>query len=141
MSNKENKNLLNKYLEAETSLDEENQLLRGQNDDPAMNSWFRFVNESKTNAPDQLNAKILASIESRNNSKLRFMNWGYGIAASITLIIGIVLFQSRDNDDYLEKEALLNEALSMFPEKEPLRDDRTILYEDEMIIIYVASNE
>lgn len=118
MSNKENKNLLNKYLEAESSIEEEKQLLRGQNDDPAMDSWFRFVNESKTKAPAGLNDKILASIESRNNSKHRFMNWGYGIAASITLIIGIILFQSRDNDDYLEKEALLNEALSMFPEPE-----------------------
>lgn len=141
MSNKENKNLLNKYLEAESSIEEEKQLLRGQNDDPAMDSWFRFVNESKTKAPAGLNDKILASIESRNNSKHRFMNWGYGIAASITLIIGIILFQSRDNDDYLEKEALLNEALSMFPEPEQQHTDRTILYEDEMIIIYVASNE
>lgn len=87
MSNKENKNLLNKYLEAESSIEEEKQLLRGQNDDPAMDSWFRFVNESKTKAPAGLNDKILASIESRNNSKHRFMNWGYGIAASINVDI------------------------------------------------------
>lgn len=141
MSNKENKNLLNKYLEAESSLEEEKQLLDGQNNDPAMDSWFRFVNESKTKVPAGLNDKILASIESRNKSKHRFMNWGYGIAASIALIVGVFFFQSRENDDYLEKEALLNEALSMFPEPEQQDTDRTILYEDEMIIIYVASNE
>jgi hypothetical protein len=39
---------------------------------------------------------------------------------------------------YAEKQALLDEALSMFPETEQIQRAQHILYEDDLVIVYTS---
>ena len=87
-----------------------------------------------------MNDSIWASIETRKRKKQRYLFSLSGVAASITLLLAFFIYNNvNSRGGYAEKEALLNEALSMFSEEEPTLQRKTILYEDELVIIYVAA--
>lgn len=60
-------------------------------------------------------------------------------AASILLLLSLTIYKPFSNiQSYKKKEALLNEALSMFEDKSP-KPELISIYEDDMIIIYASA--
>jgi len=63
-----------------------------------------------------------------------------GIAASIIFLVAVTFNYKSTEMNYEEKAALLNEALAMFPEDNHKIDNQDIIFEDDTIIIYMATN-
>ncbi|MEL7001771.1 MAG: hypothetical protein AAFN93_03450 [Bacteroidota bacterium] len=138
MSKEKSDDLIDKYLAAESTLEEEKKLFNSEQ--TGLEAWSNYVKQKKKKAPTDLNAKIMASIQTRKRRKQRFL---FGVsAAAASLVLFMVLFMSNKSNhemNYAEKEAKLNEALSMFPDDDPVKSERDIIYEDEIIVIYTAS--
>ena len=141
MSKQRTEDLINKYVAGESSLAEEEALFNSGQPAPGMDEWSRFVKGQKQEVPPQLQETIWTSIQTRKRNRQRFL-WGLsGIAASIALLIAFFI-GNPDNDQLsdAEKQAALYEALSMFSEDQNTPEQQSIIYEDELIIIYTASN-
>jgi len=140
MRNKESDGLIKKYLAAESTLDEEKELFKAKNQYPEIEAWGTFVKQKRVKVPRGLNDSIWASIQTRKRKKQRFLIGLSGIAASVALFMVIFINSTINfNNSYEEKEAVLKEALSMFPNEKHTPSNKNIIYEDELIIIYVAS--
>ena len=132
--------LYKKYLEGKSTLEEENTLFNATNQESSLDSWSKYVKKSRTPAPENFNSLIWSGIENRKKRKHRYLRALSTVAASITILIAIGLYKPNKNELSLEKKkALLNEALAMFPNQEPNTQNLSIIYEDEIIIIYKAS--
>lgn len=142
MNKEEANRLFEKYREGETSLEEEMRLFSADSQEPEMAEWSRFVKEQKQTAPPNLQDNIWSAIRSRRQGKRRFLYTLSGIAASIALFL-VFYFVVPNNEarELAEKEAALKEAWSLFSEETSAEDDQSILYEDELIKIYVAANK
>ncbi|MEQ8546808.1 MAG: hypothetical protein RIC03_02805 [Cyclobacteriaceae bacterium] len=143
MSEKKSEELIAKYLAGETTLEEEEILFSGNTQQTEMKHWFGYLHEKRAKAPAHLKDNLLAAIEAQKLKKLkkrRFLVSISSLAASIVIIVAVSIgYSSSQQKSYEEKEALLKEALSMFPaEHEPPTAQR-ILYEDDMVIIYTES--
>jgi len=133
--------LLSKYFAAESTIKEEEELFSQGNETAGIEEWSRFVQNKKVKAPSDLKASIWSKIQAKKRRKQRFMMGMSGIAASITILLVLFFNGVEDNGmPYEEKEAMLKEALSMFGDEPNEKNKQTIIYEDEMIVIYIASN-
>ena len=140
MSKKNSDSLLEKYLAGETTLAEEEKFFSDKTQGPGIEEWSRYVKQKRKKAPPNFNDTVWASIQIRHRRKQRFLVGLSGLAASITLFIAISIVNTNDNDvSYEEKKALLNEALSMFSDKKSEPAKQSIIYEDDMVIIYKTS--
>ena len=132
--------LIRKYLAGETSLDEEEVLISTEGKSPDAYTWFTYASRTRRKARPGLNDSIRTVIQNRKKRNQRFLFTVYGIAASIAIFLLVSNYQPSDtNAEYKKKEALLNEALSLFPEEKTVPASRNIVYEDEMVIIYLTS--
>tara|TARA_B100001245_G_C22891613_1_gene429505 strand:- start:373 stop:777 length:405 start_codon:yes stop_codon:yes gene_type:complete len=129
--------IMKKYLNGETSLQEEKELFEnsGKESDP----WAEFVSRNKHKAPEGLEDTIWDNIQSKRKQKQRFLYGLSAAAASVVFVLGFIFFPSGNDTEMTlsQKEQMLQEALSMFPEEE---NNKEILYSDELIEIYVATN-
>ena len=140
MSNKRSHDLISKYLDAETTLDEEQELFRAKGQVRQIEDWFAFINKKRKHSPPHLSQSIRAAIRHRKVSKQRVLLRLSGLAASIILLLGFCIYNAHlKSSDYREKKALLREALSMFPSDQQVHEPPGVLYEDEMIVIYIDS--
>ena len=132
--------LMRKYLAGESTLEEEEKLFNPGDQRTGIEAWSTYVNQNRKKTPAGLADSIWANIKARDRRKQRFLVGLYGIAASVALCIAVLVYKTDNkNTDYAEKEALLNEALSLLS-KEPNPDgNQRIIYEDDMVIIYSAS--
>lgn len=141
MSKEKSDGLLKKYMAAESTLEEEEKLFTAKNQDPGIEEWSKYVKQKRKKAPTNLNDAVWKSIQTRKRKKQRFLAILSGVAASIVLFITFFIANTGNkNISYDEKEALLNEALSMFSDEKHGPSNQSIVYEDEMIIIYTTSN-
>lgn len=141
MTSEKSGNLIKKYLAGESTLGEEEKLFEEKNQPPGLEEWSRYVKQHRKKAPSNFTDSIWATIETRKNGRQRFLASASGIAASIILFMAIIFnytgYKEVSTD---EKAALLNEALSMFPDQKQTPTNQSILYEDNLIIIYTSSN-
>lgn len=140
MNKEEFKKLTKKYEAGTSTLAEEQFLFNNTKDsDPAIETWSAFVKQKKKTAPADLNDSIWNAIQTKKIKKRRLAIRIMSAAASVLLFIFIsinhVSTNKMSND---EKEALLNEALTMLAVSEQKETGQNIIYEDEMIIIYTA---
>ncbi|MEM6804003.1 MAG: hypothetical protein AAF696_21540, partial [Bacteroidota bacterium] len=93
----------------------------------------------KKAAPASLQNAAWAHIQKNERNKSRSLVLGVLAAASVAvfMISSSDFFLSQEMN-HQEKEALLEEALSLFPAETPIEED--IIYEDEMLMIYTSSD-
>ncbi len=136
--------LVEKYLAAATTLEEEETLFDGENQQPGLAEWATYRKQKRKRAPSNLPDTIWSAIQRRRRNRRRILI-GVPAAASIAFIVVSLILSSgplpQDEGPitYDEKEALLKEALSMFPDEKPTTAEENIIYEDDLVIIYVAS--
>lgn len=134
-----NKDKLKKlYLDAESSLEEEASLFNSEEKlSDEMRSWAKFVNQQKTNAPENLAKELWSDDLFDEPKKAVFYKKWLPIAASIALITAFSFYLfSNKQQDYNSKKRLLEEAILMSSE-EPKAED--ILYQDQLLTIYITA--
>ena len=140
MSKGKYEDLIEKYEQGESTLTEE-QIIFDNAESLANESqaWFKFIQLNKKKAPKGLQDSIWESIHKKRiiNHRLRVVM--LSAAASILLLLSLTIYKPFGNiQSYNEKEALLNQALSMFADPEQKITKENIIYEDEIIIIYAS---
>ena len=140
MRAEESNDMIKKYLEAKTTISEEKELLDSLEPRNGVGAWSAFARQNKIEAPSGLKESVRTAIHGRKRQKQRM--WvSIGIAASIVLFVSVFFnITNYRSSEYREKEAQLQEAISMFTPKEEVPAKKNIIYEDEMLIIYLASN-
>lgn len=138
MRKEDSDDLIKKYLAAETTLEEEETLFESKNQLSEIAEWSTYVKQKRKKAPAHINDSILASIQARKRQQV--VVGLSGIAASIALVIAFFIYNTGMNSlTYEEKEVRLKEALSMFSDETHAPVNHSVLYEDDMVIIYTAS--
>lgn len=140
MSKNYSEHLFKKYLNASTSLEEEEKLFNKENQQPEVEAWSKFVALNKTKIPENLEPSIWKTIEKKKKRQQHMIYYWSGIAASIIFLVAVTFNYKSTEMNYEEKAALLNEALAMFPEDNHKIDNQDIIFEDDTIIIYMATN-
>jgi len=150
MSREKFETLSEKYVAGDTSLSEEQFLCdNAQSVESPLKPWLQFVNQNRSRASFGLREDIWQTIQEKRSKKRRMVVGVFAAAASILLLLGIFVFhpiqqEVRQN----RKEQLLTEALNMFEAPKGTASDESgretakeaaLIYEDEMIIIYTAS--
>lgn len=138
MKKEEIEKLAEKYFSGDTDLLEEAQLFKEENHTKTVFSlWARFVKSQRQSVPPSIQEDIWAHIEMRAKRKKRRL---FGVALAAASIVIFMLsnldLPQKQEMEYSEKVAMLEEALSLFPEEASLEPD--ILYEDEMVMIYTS---
>ena len=137
------KKLKEKYYAGSTSLEEEQRLMRkGSNEDSTMGKITSFVENQKEPAPKGFNDELWESFEEKIIEKETSTSWIWSAAASIVIMLSFYFFNLyQGNVDEIRKQALLDEAKSMFIEIEkPIKTDK-ILFEDETLIVYTSTED
>ena len=141
MNKDELNRLVSKYKLGETTLKEEELLFSHHKQrDPTLDAWSSFIKKNKIKIPDDLNDSLWENFEPQKSKHRRIWRSTMTAAASVILVIALIIgFQKQDKQTYAQKEALLNEALSMFPFEENTTTAQNIIYENEMIVLYTTS--
>jgi len=137
------KDLMEKYAAGHSTLEEEELLIKNSKpNDQIGTQWFSYVKGKKKNPAAQLNATIWEVIKKKEKGKQtrKLVISGMSIAASLLFL----LFYFRpapipETKSLAEKQALLSEALSMFENNANKPNNKKVLYEDNLIIIYAIS--
>ncbi|QTE21427.1 hypothetical protein [Polaribacter cellanae] len=139
MNIRKSDDLKNKYFTAKTTLEEEEWLFNSKNNDPEIEKWATYVNKNKAEIPSNLKDSVWSAIQNKEKRKKQKLIRLSGIAASIVLFISIFIYNYTNKINDKKNEALLNEALSMFPKEKNVAEIQQVLYEDNMVIVYLAS--
>ncbi|MCK5538317.1 MAG: hypothetical protein KAI79_15935 [Bacteroidales bacterium] len=140
MNKEEFEDLIEKYEQGESSLPEE-QIIFDNAESLANESqaWFKFIQLNKKKAPKGLQDSIWESIHKKRVINHRLRVGMLSAAASILLLLSIAIYKPFGKiQSYKKKEALLNEALGMFENKNTKPELKSV-YEDDMIIIYASA--
>lgn len=135
--------LVEKYESGESTTKEEKYLTEHIDEaSPEIKSWFQFIKQHKTNAPDDLNEKLWEKFESKTNTNRKLVITVLSMAASVVLVVSLFFFNTQNNElSYEEKEMILKQAIEMTHDNEQDIANQDIIYEDQYIIIYTKSNE
>ncbi|WP_228850381.1 hypothetical protein [Aegicerativicinus sediminis] len=128
--------LIERYKSGETSLEEEKILFEEEfTSDDSIKKWIEFAKRQKQSTPENFNDTLWESFQKKKQGSARMFATVISVAASIILLLTLVINKSGQAKlDYAEKQALLEEARSMFKESQS-----NIIYEDEFIQIYTTS--
>lgn len=142
MNTKKPDNLHKLYLDANTSLEEEDKLINSASrQESESNPWFRFLKKQKVSSPAGLEEKVLARIEAIETRGIKYLNRYISAAAAVLIIVAstfLIVPGKSSGMDYGEKLSALVEAYNMMPQQESADSEgEEILYEDETIIIYI----
>ncbi len=140
MNKRKFEDLIEKYEQGESTLHEE-QIIFDNAESIANESqaWFKFIQLNKKKVPEGLQDSIWESIHKKRIVNHRLRVGMLSAAASILLLLSITIYKPFGNiQSYKKKEALLNEALSMFENKKTKPELKSV-YEDDMIIIYASA--
>lgn len=136
------KHIIDKYESGASTLEEEQMLFDHlENSDTSLGAWATFVKQNKSDVPKDLNESLWQSLEARKPKKSRVLVKLLSAAAAVLLTIVLFIdLPTNDNQSYSEKEALLNEARSMFEKNDhPKYYKNEIIYETDEMIIYSHS--
>ncbi len=134
------KHLMKRYNEGDSSQKDEKYLIENRNKlNIKEKTIFDFIQQNKIVTPANFNETQWESFTTKQKQKKRNRYSYISIAASILIVVSVFLFKPFDQEmDIAEKQALLNEALLMLG---PVEEEttQTILYEDELVIIYTSN--
>lgn len=132
------KNRIEKYKNGETSLIEEETLFNEVKENQSeIKILADFVEKNQIKIPNNLNDKLWESFDEKTAKKKRFKIGFFSAAASILLLVSLYFGTLNKNElSYKEKEALLNEAKSMFSDAEVKQTIHNIIIETDFIIVY-----
>jgi len=135
------KEIIEKYKSGNSSLKEEAFLFDNVDESQhEIKTWASFVKRNKKVAPDNFNDALWESFDKKTTKNNRFKIAIMSAAASILLISTLYLNNIRDKGlSNSEKEALLNEAKSMFTEYEQTKPTYKIIAENDFIIVYTKT--
>lgn len=141
MKEKKIEKLIEKYEAGASTLHEEQFLFdNAENSHSMIEAWFTFVKHNKREAPENFNDTLWDSFQNRTIRKRRFKIGIMSAAASVILIIALFIGNpGQKKISYIEKEALLNQALNMFVSAEQVQAQYNIIYESDLIIIYTTT--
>ena len=130
--------LFTKYKEGYSSLEEEEILFNTTKEiKPSLKAWSVFVRTNKTKTPENLNDRLWESFERKKINKRRFTIGVLSVAASVIFFVSLLVYNFRTEKlTFSEEEVLLHQALQMFPNESQKEMKPTIIYENEMIIVY-----
>ncbi|MEL7268313.1 MAG: hypothetical protein AAGL34_01920 [Bacteroidota bacterium] len=136
------KKLLEAYKAGETTLEEEQFLLEQTKEaEPSWEAWSTFIENNKIATPKDLNDRLWESFEPKTRSRRNKFVVMLSAAATVLVLVALAMGNlGQDELSYSEKEALLNEALELFPETTEEVTEREVIYENEMITVYTASD-
>ena len=132
--------LIKKYETGESSLAEETFLTdHNEKINTVHKPWFKFIQRNRQTVPQELSASVWEAVQSKRSSRRRLNIGIISAAASVVILLSVFVFNSEKNKlSYHEKEAMLNEALSMFNNETTANQTvQNVLYEDNMIVIYM----
>lgn len=135
------KKLKEKYYAGSTSLKEEKQLNQeSSKEDSSTGKIALFLENQKIEAPKGFNDNLWQSFEEKIIEKKRPAFWIWSAAASVVIVLSFNFFNlHQSNVEEIRKQTLLEEAKSMFIEKEEFIKTDKILFEDETLIVYTAT--
>ncbi|MCK0132162.1 hypothetical protein MWU59_11690 [Flavobacteriaceae bacterium F08102] len=132
--------LIKKYFAGTTSLEEERYLYeQALLQDNGLEAVASFAKQQRVDIPSTLEEKVWEGVVQKKavRSNVQWKKWG--IAASILLMITIGIgTQMNKGQSLAQKEALWQEALSLTRKNSASIDKPKILYEDELIVIYLS---
>ncbi|MDY0200317.1 MAG: hypothetical protein RBR40_04935 [Tenuifilaceae bacterium] len=133
--------LIKKYKEGNTTLNEEKFLFdNAQNSEPSFEVWSTFVKNNRMEAPKNFNDTLWASFQNKRVRKRKIFVGIMSAAATVILLISLSIFNPQQKElNYAEKEALLNQALSMVSNSNRAEIPQNIIFENEMLIIYTTT--
>ncbi len=140
MKEDEIERLIEKYKEGNSTLNEEQFLFDHiKNSDPSLEAWSTFVKNNKKETPNNFNDTLWESFQNKKIEKRKRFVGIISAAASVILLISLYIASPKQKEvSYSEKEDLLNQALNMVSNSEPSEIQQSIIYENEMIIIYTT---
>lgn len=140
MKDDKHQQLVARYKEGKTSLEEEKTLFRAfKNTDAPFEPWSSFVTGVKKDVPADFNNMQWKLFNDKTEQKPRFLFKIMSTAAAIGVFITLYFFYSEEKKlDYAQKEALLEEAINMIPKPDLTLTPQTVIYENEMVIIYTT---
>ncbi len=140
MKEKKIENLIEKYEGGASTLNEEQFLFdNAENSGSKIEAWSTFVKRNKTDTPENFNEALWESFQNKNIKKRRYITRIMSAAASVIIIIALFIGKPGQNKlSYDEKEVLLNQALNMFAVADQVQTQQSIIYENELIIIYTS---
>ena len=138
MKDKDNQELLNKYLEGNTSQEEEKALLAADGINEPIEHWFTYVKNKQVKTPHDLKGRISIEINNKEHKKKQRWFMLSGIAASLLLLIFSLGSYYEYKNEVKQNKILLDEVISMF---ETNNTNTQILFEDENIVIYTENNQ
>ena len=139
MNMEEGNNLNEKYLEGATSIAEEELLFNKlNNSDHGIASWSKYVQDQKRQAPKDLSTSLWEA----ENFQIKKKPSKYVYVIVIVLIISLfgllAAYSTKPKDlDYATKRILLNEAIAMTAPETQIPQGKQIIYEDDLLIIYI----
>ena len=134
------KNLIEKYKLGTTTLIEEKKLFESDGKtDESIKKISTFIKKTKKQVPENFNENLWDSFEKKTTKPNRFKISLLAAAASIALIVSLYISNTNQNElSYSEKEALLNEAKSMFAVTNK-EETYQVLFEDELVVVYTKN--
>lgn len=133
--------LISKYNAGLTSVIEEELLFNNiPESDERLLQIASFKKQQKIKAPKNLNEKLWVDFDEKITQKKSKPIYKWSVVASVLLILALYLnYNYQKNQNEHEKQALLEEAKSMFHmTSEPLKMNK-ILFEDETLIVYTKT--
>lgn len=99
----------------------------------------KYIHQEKVNIPENLNEKLWTDFEEKISEKKSPKIWKWSIAASILLLFGFYVNSQYQQQKELEKQAMLEEAKSMFTAYYEQEEGFKKILENELVIIYTKT--
>ncbi len=136
MDEQKRKELTKKYLSASSTLKEEELLMNDPHN--TLGDWATFVRNEKSEVPMNLGKDVMQAIGKKTNSKRIFLFRAVSVAAAFALLLSFLFIPSRENEmTYEEKVEMLEQVLSGFSTETNVIADSDVIYEDELLIVYM----
>lgn len=134
--------IFEKYKNGETSLEEEQFLLKNATElNFPLSNWITHERKNKEEVTKQFNDRLWQSFDKRTQSKNKIIKRVLIAAASIVLLFTLYIENQEENTQSLsEKEALLIEAKSMFSKIEQ-NTNQEIIFDSDLIVVYKKQNK
>ena len=135
--------LIKKYKEGQSTLSEEQFLFDStENLESSLDAWSTFVKNNKTETPKGFNTLLWASFQNRKNRKRKIFVGVISAAASVILLMSLFFANPKQEElNYSEKEVLLSLAKEMVSNSVSAEIEQSIIYENEIIIIYTTKEQ
>jgi|GEM_PF-6050507 len=131
---------LDRFFAGETSLEEEQKIYREALDEQTAIKGLAFVaKKHKIVAPEELEKTAWEAIDQHRKKHKKAVWRHWAIAASIALLVSLGIgYLTQHGQSEAEKKRLLQEALYITNTEQQTIHKEDILYEDELIIVYLS---